>query len=73
MTVFIHVDLISKWKATIHDKVVLCTLTAGGNSAAAAPTWMASYGCPCSYPFLPSPAGNHEQSKVKLCCNLRKW
>ena len=56
-------DAMSKW----------CALTADGNSAAAAPTWMASYGCPGSYPFLPSPARNHGQHKVKLCCNFRKW
>ena len=65
-------DLISKWMTRRHDKVVLCALTAEGNSAAAAPTWMASYGCPGSYPFRPSPARNHEKHKVKLCCNATK-
>ena len=69
----LFMDLTSEWMARCHDKVVLCTLTADGNSAAAAPTWMASYGCPGSYPFRPSPARNHGQHEVKLCCNPRKW
>lgn len=56
--------LISEWMARCNDKVVLRSLTADGSSAAAAPTWIASYGCPGSYPFLPSPARNHGQHKV---------
>lgn len=56
----------SEWMARCDDKVLLSVLTADGNSAAAAPTWMASYGCPGSYPFRPSPARNHGQQ----CCLL---
>ena len=57
----------------VHVINLVISLTAGGKSAAAAPTWIASYGFPGSYPFRPSPAENHGQHKIKLSLNLREW
>ena len=57
-------------------------LTDGGISAAAAPTWIASNGCPGAYPFLPSPPTKYKQFASEMpfvffsslpLCELTNW
>ena len=49
----------SLWLSIKELKTFYLLLTAGGSAAAAAPTWIASYGFPGSYPFRPSPAKSY--------------